>query len=104
MRKGTPRYKNWKREGFPLWLQQQMEEKGFNALTLAQQLDTAADVEILVADAIRLDGDVVGQVPALELPGRVEVRLKPGRGGDEQVEFLKRLYKGELPVSKRVSS
>jgi hypothetical protein len=47
-------------------------------LALAQQLDAARDVEILVADAVRLDGDVVRQVPALEQPGGDEVRLELG--------------------------
>jgi transcriptional regulator with XRE-family HTH domain len=38
MKKGQRRYKNWKTEGFPLWLQQRMEERGWNALRLAKEI------------------------------------------------------------------
>lgn len=39
MKKGTVRYKHWQQEGFPLWLQQQMDSRGWNASELARQID-----------------------------------------------------------------
>lgn len=38
MKKGSRRYKNWKTEGFPGWLQQRMEERGWNALRLSREI------------------------------------------------------------------
>jgi hypothetical protein len=39
VKKGSRRYKNWKHDGFPLWLQQRMEERGWNALRVATEID-----------------------------------------------------------------
>jgi transcriptional regulator with XRE-family HTH domain len=39
VKKGQRRYKNWKREGFPGWLQAKMAERGWNALRLAHEID-----------------------------------------------------------------
>ena len=58
------------------------------ALALGQQLDAARDVEILVADAVGLDGDVVRQVPALEEPGSDEVRLELGQRPHQHLQLV----------------
>jgi transcriptional regulator with XRE-family HTH domain len=39
MRRGNVRYKNWKHEGFPQWLQDRMRDRGWNASDLARELD-----------------------------------------------------------------
>jgi transcriptional regulator with XRE-family HTH domain len=38
VKKGSRRYKNWKQDGFPLWLQQRMAERGWNALRVSQEI------------------------------------------------------------------
>jgi hypothetical protein len=45
----------------------------------SEQLDAPADVEELVLHPVGLDRHVVGEVPALEEPGREEVRLELGQ-------------------------
>ncbi len=38
--KGQRWYRNWKNEGFPLWLRGQMEARGWDTVVLAEKLDT----------------------------------------------------------------
>ena len=38
MKKGQPRYASWKREGFPLWLQQRLEERDWKIADLGRQM------------------------------------------------------------------
>lgn len=40
MPKGQRWYKNWKNEGFPRWLRDRMEERGFDTVILADKLGT----------------------------------------------------------------
>ena len=58
------------------------------SLAVGDQLNAPADVEILVADAIRLGGDVVGQIPALEDPRVDEVRLQRDDRLDQQFQLI----------------
>jgi transcriptional regulator with XRE-family HTH domain len=39
-RKGERWYKNWQSEGFPRWLRERMEERGWNTVDLAERLGT----------------------------------------------------------------
>ena len=44
MLKGNVRYKNWKNEGFPLWLRQRMEERNLNASQLASKMGVVSSL------------------------------------------------------------
>lgn len=43
-RKGQRRYKNWLNEGFPLWLQERLEERDWKAVDLADKLGVNSGV------------------------------------------------------------
>src|SRR5262249_31347339 len=57
-----------------------------------QELDAACDVEILVADAVGLDGDVVSEVPALKEPGGNQVWLEVGQLGNSTFQRVSLVF------------
>ena len=55
---------------------------------LGEQLQTTADVVILVTRAIAFDGDVEGEVPALKQPGGDEIGLELGDRFDDEFKLV----------------
>src|SRR5262249_27047815 len=64
----------------------ELQPAAVGALAAREQVEALADVEILVARGIELDGDVEGEVPALEDPGGGEVGLELGDRFDDELE------------------
>ena len=74
MRQGKPRYSDWLDEGFPLWLQQRLDERGWSITELARRMGTqttlisrwmqgrqrpTAQSARLIAQVMKLDEDEV---------------------------------------------
>ena len=107
MRKGNRRYKNWKDEGFPLWLQQRLEDRGWKAADLAPKIPVVPSLVsrwmdesqrpspesvLKIADALGVD-----EVEAMIAAGYLSPRPgEPGTDSPRLFELHKKLDASNL--------